>query len=325
MSTTSEFGYHSTAEQVAKHFAERCKGKHIMVTGANTGLGEETARALAAHGAIVTLTSRSVANGEAAIAAIKAKHPDAQVSLLQMDLSELASVKKAAETYLARGEPLHILINNAGVMACPRTMTKDGLESQFGVNHIGHFYFTTLLLNLLEQTGTPEEPARVINLSSMGNYLFAPKEGIVFDDINGSKHYNSWTRYGQSKLANILFTRELDRRMKAENRNVISVSLHPGAILGTDLKRHMGLLNTFSGFLALKRGMMIPAFTDGNKSIPMGSSTTVVAALDPNIERAAHYANCQVDTIKVHARASDEVLAKRLWDWSDEFVRSKML
>lgn len=318
------FGFATTAEEVASAFADTCKGKHVIVTGANTGLGEETARALAAHGAIVTLTSRSVANGESAIAGIKAKHPDAKVSLLQLDLGDLASVKKGAEAFIARGEPLHILINNAGVMACPRDLTKDGFETQFGVNHLGHFYFTKLLLDTLARSGTAEEPARVVNLSSMGNYLFGPSEGIFFDDIDGSKNYNSWVRYGQSKLANILFTREMDRRMKAENRNVISVSVHPGAILGTDLKRHMGLMNSLSMIWSLNSGMLIPALTDGYKTIATGSSTSVVAALSPTIERGLHYANCQVDTVKVHPRASDEALSKRLWEFSEELIRSKI-
>jgi len=239
-------------------------------------------------------------------------------------ICDLSSVKKAAETFLSRNEPVHILINNAGVMACPRTLTKDGLESQFGVNHVGHFYFTNLLLDKLAQTGTAETPARVVNLSSMGNYLYAPQEGIMFDDIDGSKNYNAWVRYGQSKLANILFTRELDRRMKEENRNVISVSVHPGAILGTDLKRHIDIMNALSAVWSLNWGKSIAAFTDGNKNIAMGSSTSVTVALDPDVTRGAHYANCHVETYKVHPTASDAALAKKLWDFTENLVKEKV-
>jgi retinol dehydrogenase 12 len=202
------FGGQTTDQEVAAVYGSYARGKTIIVTGANCGLGLETSRCLAAHGATVILMSRSTANGEKAVAEIKAEYPDADVSTMALDLGSLASVRSAAKAYLDSGRPLHILINNAGVMvsaarlctrdpllstwmvglqACPRALTADGFESQIGVNHLGHFLFTTLLLPALAKSGTAEQPARVINLSSMGNWLFAPPQGIDLDDLDATK------------------------------------------------------------------------------------------------------------------------------------------
>jgi len=318
----TSFSSRSTAEQVATHFADRCKGKHVIVTGGNAGLGLETARVLASKGAIVTIGSRTIANGEEAIAKIKSKQPDAKVSVLALDLASLKSVKAFAEQYLARNEPLNILINNAGVMACDRIMTEEGLETQFGVNHIGHFYLTELLLKKLEESGTREEPSRVIALSSVALYLFGFDEGIRFDDLSADKTYSRWERYGQSKLANLLFARELTKRM--QERNVIAVSLHPGAIPGTNLSRYMSARAMMEFLSSFRKGGFWAIATSVPKSIEQGSSTTLYAALNPDIVPGEYYSDCHVEKFQVHPKASDDELARKLWDYSEDFVKSKM-
>lgn len=163
-------------------------------------------------------------------------------------------------------------------MACPKSKTSDGLEMQFGVNHLGHFHLTNLLLPLLEKT---TETTRVVNLSSMGQRLFAPADGIRFDDINGEKSYNEWERYGQSKLANVLHANEINRRY-GKDGGVIAMSLHPGSILSTELSRHTSIRSGLSAVYRLfsGKGNMGIVLQERNKSIAQGASTTLVAALD---------------------------------------------
>lgn len=316
----SEYSWKTTADEVATQFSSSCKGRNVIVTGANCGLGFETARVLAEKGCEVILCSRDKKNGDDAVAQIKKTCPDCKVLAMQLDLSSLSSVDSFAKAVKQRKEPVHILINNAGVMACNHSLTEDGYESQFGVNHLGHFHLTRLLLPTLQKSGTAELPSRVINLSSMGNWLFAPPEGIKFDDINGNKSYDPWERYGQSKLANILFTRELQRRMHEAKQPVIAVSVHPGAIIGTNLKRNFSFrsLLVFVSNLYSKGGFSV-AYKEPYKSIAQGSATTVFAALSPNIIPGEHYANCKADTL-VHPKGSDRNLAALLWTKSEEYI-----
>ena len=304
------FSKTSTADEVASKFQDQCRGITVVVTGANTGLGFETSRVLAKYGATVILASRTLKNGEAAVSKIKQEVPNADVSTMELDLGSLKSVKAFAEAYLQTGKPLHVLINNAGVMACPRLLTADGLETQFGVNHIGHFYLTELLLPRLASTGTVARPARVVNLSSMGNWIFSPPEGILFDDVTAAeKGYDAWERYGMSKLANILFSKELNRRMKAESKPVISVSLHPGAILETELKRHFDFITTLSVVMKFSRRFdtFLASVFAFHKSIAQGSSTSILCALDPDIIPAQHYDDCDVAKVMIHDKVYDGV------------------
>jgi NAD(P)-dependent dehydrogenase (short-subunit alcohol dehydrogenase family) len=321
------FSKTSTADEVASKFPDQCRGITVVVTGANTGLGFETSRVLAKYGATVILASRTLKNGEAAVSKIKQEMPNADVSTMELDLGSLKSVKAFAEAYLQTGKPLHVLINNAGVMACPKLLTADGMETQFGVNHIGHFYLTELLLPRLASTGTAARPARVVNLSSMGNWIFSPTDGIRFDDlVTAEKGYDAWERYGMSKLANILFSKELNRRMKAESKPVISVSLHPGVIMESELSRHFDTMTILSFFM--KTGRRFDTFwaslTQYNKNIAQGSSTSILCALDPDIIPAEHYDDCDVAKVMIHDKACDEELAKKLWTFSEELVASKI-
>ncbi|KAJ3229665.1 hypothetical protein HDU78_008902 [Chytriomyces hyalinus] len=311
----------STAEQVAALFSANARGKTVLVTGSNTGLGFETARVLASVGANVIIACRSVEKGTTALNSIKAKQPDANVSLLQLDLNELAQVKSAAQTFISTHKKLDILINNAGVMACPKSSTKDGFESQFGVNHLAHFYLTTLLLPLLIASGSKESPSRVVNLSSMGQFLYGPPEGIIFDDLNGDKNYNEWVRYGQAKLANVLFSNELQARYASQN--VISVAVHPGVIASTELTRHLGIKSTLDTVYQAfcKPGGLSLVLQQRNKSIPEGAATSVLAALDPAVVGGGYYYDCKLSQGEgLHPKATDAELAKKLWEESEKLV-----
>jgi len=214
--TTETLGANNTGEDVLRQCGTALiAGKKVLITGGTGGLGYESARALAGAGATVVITSRTGEMGQKAIEKLKDELKDKKdkpinVSFEILDLGDLVSVKECAGRLLKKGEPIHILMNNAGVMACPHTKTKQGLEFQFGVNHVGHHLLTKLLLPLLTKAGTAQCKSRVINLSSMGAYLYAPPDAVFWDDISGDKSYNKWQRYGQSKLCNVLFSRELN-------------------------------------------------------------------------------------------------------------------
>jgi NAD(P)-dependent dehydrogenase (short-subunit alcohol dehydrogenase family) len=195
-------------------------GRTAVVTGANSGLGLAAARALAGAGAEVVLACRDTAKGEAAVESIRAELPEAWVALEALDLSSLDSVRAFAERFGADHEGLDLLINNAGVMAPPRRQTADGFELQLGTNHLGHFALTGLLLGGMRG----REDARVVTVSST-----AHKFGrINFDNLQGEQRYFRWNAYGQSKLANVLFARELDKRLRAAGSTVKSLAAHPG-------------------------------------------------------------------------------------------------
>jgi len=248
-------------------------------------------------------------------------HPNAKVTAMQLDLSSLSSIKSFADKVNSLNKPVHILINNAGIMACPRELTKDGFESQFGVNHLGHFYLTKLLLPLLARSGTKEQPARVINLSSLANFLFSPPQGIDLNDIAGVKHYDPFARYGSSKLANILFTRELQRFADKEQLPIITASVHPGVILGTNLIRHFSFsfMTSAYGNLLFNPVAAWKVIWEPMKSIGQGSATTVFTALTPSLIPGAHYADCQESDL-VHVQGKNVDLQQRLWRESSQMI-----
>lgn len=198
-------------------------GKVIIITGANSGLGLESTNVLAAKGATIVMACRNLSKAEAAKAEVLADNPAAKVDVIQLDNASLASVRAFAEAFKARYDRLDVLLNNAGVMAIPRTLTEDGFEMQLGVNHLGHFALTGLLLDVI--TATPN--ARIHNTSSSAAF----NGSIHFDDLMGEKEYNRWEAYGQSKLANVLFATELDQRLRAAGHDAISNSSHPGLVM----------------------------------------------------------------------------------------------
>ena len=204
-------------------------GKIAIVTGSNTGIGFETARMLAENGATVIMAVRTTEKGEKAADKIRAKFDDADLNVLKLDLADLESVKKFANEFKKEYSQLDLLINNAGVMIPPYTKTKDGFELQFGTNHLGHFALTAQLLDVLKQT----ENARVVNVASLAH----TRGDLDFDDLNWEdRSYSKWSAYGDSKLANLYFTYELQRKFEANNYDTISVVAHPGGT-NTDLAR----------------------------------------------------------------------------------------
>src|SRR5438105_1555980 len=195
-------------------------GKLALVTGANSGLGLYATRGLAARGAQVVMACRDRAKALTAMQQISAEIPGAKLEILALDLADLSSVRRFADTLMQRHESLDLLCNNAGVMALPRRATCDGFEMQIGTNHLGHFALTGLLLPLLKRSPT----ARVVTVSSLA-YVMGR---IRLDDLNWAQRYAKWPAYAQSKLANLMFALELARRLPASSRNVISTAAHPG-------------------------------------------------------------------------------------------------
>ena len=195
-------------------------GKTVVVTGGNSGLGYEASLQLARKGAHVVLACRDSDKARAALGRITSAHPAASIETMRLDLADLASVRTFAESFLATHRELHVLMNNAGVMAIPYRKTADGFEMQFGTNHLGHFALTGLLVERL--LGTPA--ARVVNVSSTAHRMGR----VRFEDLHAERGYSRWGAYAQSKLANLLFTYELQRRLDAKGADVISVACHPG-------------------------------------------------------------------------------------------------
>lgn len=210
----------------------RIDGKVVVITGANSGIGKETAIDLAKRGGKIYIACRNNQRGEDALKEIKEASMSDNIHFLQLDLASMESIRQFSKKFHELENKLHILINNAGIMACPRGITKDGFEAQIGTNHMGHFLLTNLLLDLLKQSA----PSRIVVVSS----LFHWYGRINKEDLNSEKSYNRWIAYGQSKLANILFARELSTRL--EGTSVTVNSLHPGAVR-TELARDVDIIS----------------------------------------------------------------------------------
>uniref|UniRef100_A0A7S3GFH5 Uncharacterized protein n=1 Tax=Palpitomonas bilix TaxID=652834 RepID=A0A7S3GFH5_9EUKA len=302
-----KYGKRTTAAEVCE--GHDLTGKVIIVTGANTGIGKETARVLAKAGAEVVMGCRNEERAEGAIKDITAEIPSAKVTNIRLDLGDLKSVKAFADEFLSKYERLDILINNAGVMSCPKMVTKDGFDMQFGTNHLGHFYLTQLLRDMLVKSA----PSRVVVLSSEAHAMLAAKFGMNFDDLQNEKGYTPWNAYGRSKLANLLFARELDRQMKEQGAKVTVNALHPG-VIKTDLIRHLNPLMRF-GF------KMAVAFS--GKNVPQGAATTVYAAVAEELEgNGGNYLdNCRIGKSSKAGRNMDA--AKRLWEMSEKIIAEK--
>ena len=237
-------------------------GKIAIITGANSGLGLQTAKIFARQGAQVILAVRDVEKGNTAKQEIAEESSQAAVEVMKLDLSDLDSVRAFAENVISRFDSLDLLINNAGVMTPPYAKTTDGFELQFGSNHLGHFALTGLLLPLLLQT----ENSRVVTLSSLAHR----KASIYFDNLDGSKGYKGMKFYGQSKLANLMFATELDKRLKQHGLSTLSIACHPG-ISATNLFKFVPRI-----FRGLMNRYLQPA--------TMGALPTVYAATDPGIK-----------------------------------------
>jgi NAD(P)-dependent dehydrogenase (short-subunit alcohol dehydrogenase family) len=289
------------------------QGKLAVVTGATGGLGYETALGLAHAGAEVVLAGRNQDKGRAAIGNIKRAVPTAKVRFEMVDLASLASVQAFAGTMLAQQKPLHLLINNAGVMAFPtRRLTADGFEMQFGTNHLSHFALTSLLLPLLRRA----ESARVVNVSSL-----AHRGGkIDFDNLQSELRYASWPAYQQSKLANLLFTFELQRRSEAQGWGVMSNAAHPG-YARTDLIPNGPGTGGLHGMLSRVLG---PLFSH---SAADGALPTLFAATSPQAKPMGYYGPKGIYELRgpvapayVAPVAKNAALARKLWEVSEKLT-----
>ncbi|KAL8114606.1 hypothetical protein AgCh_021459 [Apium graveolens] len=244
----SGFSARSTAEQVTKGVDG--KGLVAIVTGSSNGIGIETARVLALRGVHVIMGVRNCKAGEKVKEAILKKIPGAKIDVMEIDLNTFASIRKFAAAFIATGLPLNILVNNAGIMSPPFTLSKDGIEQQFAVNHLGPFLLTNLLLDTMKTTARNcGKEGRIVNIGSE-LHKFGYKEGIRFDKINDKDSYVPNSAYGQSKLCNTLHCLELTRQFKEEGVNITANSLHPG-LIATNISQNSGILGCKSPILQL--------------------------------------------------------------------------
>ena len=315
MSTPDTFGATTTTDDVLA--GKDLRGTRALVTGASGGIGLETARALAAHGAAVTLAARDAAKLESAARDIAARTGNADVDWLPLDLASFASVREAVQGYAARHDRLNLLVNNAGVMASPLMHSADGHEMQFAVCHLGHFLLTGLLVPLLERGA----PARVVNLSSGGHKLGE----VDFDDPDfRARPYDKWVAYGQAKTANILFSVELTRRLAG--CGITANAVHPGAIGTTDLGRYLEPADFAELMRRTKFSERIPF-----KSMEAGAATSVWAAVAPELagRGGLYLEDCHVAAVSddldngqdgYRRYATDPAAARRLWALSEQLV-----
>ncbi|KAF0549282.1 NADP-binding protein [Gigaspora margarita] len=277
-------------------------GKVAVVTGGNAGIGYITCRELARKNAYVFLLGRNIEKGQAAIEKINSETGNQNVEFLHLNLKNLKSVKECAENFLAKNLPLHILINNAGITTKTFSLTDDGIQEEFGVNHVGHFLFTKLLLPKIKVS----QPARIVNVSSRGHFLV--EGGIEFEKLSDPNAQDATQRYSLSKLANILFTNELNVRY-LEREQIYANSLHPGLV-----DTHMSRKNDLS---------VSETFLSSLISTEDGAITTLYCATSPEIEEK-NYRGRYFDPFGIEGETSscakDDDLAKKLWDFTENLI-----
>lgn len=280
------------------------RGRVAIVTGANSGIGFETSKALAAKGATVVLACRNLEKANAAADKIRQAVPNAELTVMPLDLADLASVRAFAETFKAKYERLDLLINNAGIMIPPLTKTKDGFEVQFGANHLGHFALTGLLLPLIQNT----PGARVVNVSSGAHRMGQ----IDFDNLQAEKGYKPWAAYGQSKLANLLFTLRLNELFGQTNTDAVAAAAHPG-YTATNLQGDSVWARALNPLLG--------------QTPEMGALPTLYAATAPDVKPNDYYGPDGLAGMRGYPKetsttdaAKDAGVAKRLWAVSEELT-----
>lgn len=297
-----------TADQMASQ-----ADKTAIVTGANSGIGYQAALELARHGAHVLLGVRNAAKGQAALARLKAEVPGASAEAVELDMASLASIRAFAEAFLARGVALDLLINNAGVMALPtRELTADGFERQFGTNHLGHFALTGLLVPALNKAISP----RVVTVASL-----AHRNGkIEFDNLQSERKYVPWDAYGASKLANILFAKELNRRAEEAGSNLRSLAVHPG-IARTNIFANGPGTNDLK---AIATRILAPILTQPDD---MGALPTLYAATAAEAKGGEYIGPDGLGefkgyptVVKPKPQGLDEATGKKLWTVSEELT-----
>ena len=317
----SEFGSGTTTDEVLE--GVDLTGRRVLITGAAVGLGRETARAMAAHGADVTILARSAERAAEGAAAVEALVPGARLDTGVVDLGSLASINAFADGWLADHDAFDVLINNAGVMACPFGHTADGFETLFGTHHLGHFLLTVRLAPALLRVDAP----RVVTLSSAGH----SRCDVDLDDPNFEHTpYSAWDAYGRSKTANALFARELAHR--AGDQGLLSFSVHPGAII-TDLGRHL-TEDLINDMMETAKERAAEHGIEGGiiwKSVEAGAATQTWAATSTDADLVAHngayLADCGLGVLGANPGANgfmpyllDDAKAAALWDLSEELV-----
>lgn len=325
------FGRDTTTDEVLEGMD--LTGRRFVITGAATGLGRESARALAAHGATITVLARSEDRAAEALAELEASVPDATAESGVVDLGDLASIRAFADSYLGTHEAIDVLINNAGVMACPFGRTTDGFETQFGTNHLGHFLLTALLSPAILRGNEP----RVVTLTSAGH---SRADVDLVDPNFETTPYSAWLAYGQSKTANALFARELATR--AGSQGMLSFSVHPGGII-TDLGRHLDeeLMNEMMEFSRTRSAAAAAAAGSAAdpdaprgmqfKSVEAGAATQVWAATTAGLadHNGAYLADCGLGVLGADPGVNgfmpyllDDDHAAALWELSEQLVGS---
>ncbi|MGE8377255.1 MAG: oxidoreductase [Sphingobacterium sp.] len=288
------------------------QGKIILITGANSGLGLQASTVLSSKGAQVIMTARNLKSGNEAISLIKKKNANAKLDLMQLDLSDFASIHQFSHEFHKKYKQLDVLINNAGVMfPAKRELTKQKFEVQFGTNHLGHFLLTSLLLDILKNT-----PNSRIAIQSSGQHKAKMgRPDIHFNDLNFDKGYNKYVAYTQSKLANLLFAYELDRRLKANDIDVTVASAHPG-YTKTNLVRHSGFF-----VQAIITNLLA-------QSVEMGTLPILRAATDTSITGGEYFGPTKMNEMRGYpelVRSSDKSydrgLAEKLWMISEQLTQ----
>eukprot|EP00878_Enallax_costatus_P009201 GHUV01009619.1.p1 GENE.GHUV01009619.1~~GHUV01009619.1.p1 ORF type:complete len:323 (+),score=85.49 GHUV01009619.1:886-1854(+) len=304
-------GVLTQATNARRAVVAQASGKTAVITGGNTGIGYETAKSLCIKGYDVVIACRDQQRAANAVANLKQEVPAASIDYVLLDLAKLQSVRDAANKWLDSGRQIDVLLNNAGVMACPRMTTADGYEYQLGVNHLGHFLWTNMLLPQLQDSTSP---VRIINVASTA-HVFGQ---INFGDIQSERNYDRWRAYGQSKLANIMFTYELAKRLQPST-NITVNCLHPG-VVRTELPRY---LMTDPGAWTSK--LMTALFTPFTLSPEQGAQTSIYLASSPEVEgiTSNYYDNCR--PVSSSPASYDTEVAARLWGVSQELTDVKAM
>lgn len=271
-------------------------GKVALVTGANSGIGKETALALARMGANLVMVCRDSGRGQAALNEIKSKSGNATVELMICDLSSQTQIRKLAQEFKQKHDRLDLLINNAGVILTRRRVTEDNIEATFAINHLAYFLLTNLLLDLIKQSA----PARIVNVSSTVH----KSATIDFNDLQAERSYTGMRAYGQSKLANVLFTYELARRL--EGSNVTVNCLHPGVIATNIFRDVSGLVGTAAKIFL--------------KSPKRGAETSIYVATSPEVEGVTSKYFDDKRAVRSSPESYDEAIAQRLWQVSEQLT-----
>ncbi|TVR21282.1 MAG: SDR family oxidoreductase [Anaerolineaceae bacterium] len=284
-------------------------GKTVLITGATNGLGEVTARELARMGATVVIVGRNAQKAKDVTASITAETGNAKVDYIVSDLSVMAEIRDLADAFRAKYDRLDVLVNNAGMIFTSRELTPDGFEKTFALNHLSYFMLTNLLMDMLRQTGTPEQKARVVNVSSSAHSFGK----LDFSNLNGEKSYNAMGAYGVSKLCNILFTNALARRLLAEEAPVTVNSLHPGIVRTGFGKNNDGLLGTLT-----RAGTTVLQMF--GLSAEKGAETQIYLASSREVEGVSGQYFEKKKISRSNSVSNNEGIQERLWEVSGQMT-----